>query len=468
MLFNSLIFLCFLPIVFALYWCIPPRWRNIFLLLASYYFYFSYNPWFLLLLIGTSAFDYWCARRIQRQQSPRAKKTFLLLSVISNIGVLFAFKYAVFFYNGFAFITSSIFHFPSYIVNIIIPAGLSFYTFQSLSYTIDVYRGKYAASDTLSDFLLYVSFFPHMVAGPIVRYNDLMPQFKVVQYFRQIDWGGFARLVIWGYFKKMVIADNLAKIINPMFDQPAGYSSAELWLAGFLFVVQLYCDFSGYSDIAIGVAKLFHINLSINWRRPLLASSFTQYWHRHHISLTNWFREYVYISLGGNRVSYGRWLFNILFVFLISGLWHGASVTFLVWALLHGLFYLGEQVFNKKYPGFKGSRFIGWMYVTLFNSLFFIAFRANSMAELGQIYSTILHFKGGFGKMWLTNDHSFLAVMACMIVLLYVKELNEEFGLWQGKAGYRATWKPAFYIAMLCLIFCFGNFHANAFIYFQF
>ena len=235
----------------------PIKFRNYFLLAASYYFYYTYNPWFLLLLIGTSGFDYWCARSIQNSQT--AKKTYLVLSVISNIGVLFAFKYFVFFYNS----SVEIFNLEYSILNqIIIPAGLSFYTFQSLSYTIDVYRGKYKANDTLFDFLLYVSFFPHMVAGPIVRYNSLMPQLKVVSYFKSIDWKSFATLVIWGYFKKLVIADNLNLIVTPVFNNVTAFNGVELLLAGFLFVIQVYCDFSGYSDIAIGVAKLFNINLS--------------------------------------------------------------------------------------------------------------------------------------------------------------------------------------------------------------
>lgn len=469
MLFNSLIFLCFLPVVFILYWCMLPKYRNLFLLAASWYFYASYNPWFLLLLMGTSGFDYWCARQMQHR--PALKKTYLLLSILSNIWILVAFKYTAFFYNSFGAAGASFFHLSSSSISrIVVPAGLSFYTFQSLSYTIDVYRGKYKPSDTLTDFMLYVSFFPHMVAGPIVRYNDLMPQFKVVQYFRQIDWSAFARYTIWGYFKKMVIADNLADVVNPVFSHVTGFNSMELLVAGFLFVAQLYCDFSGYSDIAIGVAKLFHINLSINWRRPLLSRSFTQYWHRHHISLTNWFREYVYISLGGNRVSYGRWMFNILFVFLLSGLWHGSNITFVVWAGLHGLFYLGEQMLNRKYPQRPIPGALGWLYVTVFNAVFFIAFRANTMADLVYIYKSLLHFnvQGGLSHLLQLNDLSYYAVMACLLVLLYAKELVEEFGVPTVSLYSQRLWKPAFYLGALLAIFALGNFRSNAFIYFQF
>ena len=263
----------------------PVRYRNYHLLLASYIFYFSYNPWFLLLLFGTSAFDFWCAKKIQDSTNHSVKKSIVTLSVLSNIGVLFAFKYFVPIANTFISDPANLFH------AIIIPAGLSFYTFQSLSYTIDVYRGKYKAADTLYEFLLYVSFFPHMVAGPIVRYADLMPQFKVVHYFKSIQWGAFAKLSIWGYFKKMVIADNLSQLVTPVFNDVASFNSAELLLAGFLFVVQVYCDFSGYSDIATGISKLFGIDLSLNWRRPLLSKSLQEFWTRNHISITTWFRD---------------------------------------------------------------------------------------------------------------------------------------------------------------------------------
>ena len=293
MLFNSLIFLVFLPVVFTAYWLIPAKHRNLFLLIASYYFYFSYNPWFLLLLIGTSGLDFYLAKAISKTEQLAKRKTLLILSIVSNIGVLFVFKYLVFFYNSFGQLLNSEF---SILNSFIIPAGLSFYTFQSISYTIDVYRNKYKADDTLKDFLLYVSFFPHMVAGPIVRHHTLMPQLKTTHFFKDVEWGNASKLIIWGFFKKMVIADNIAYLVNPVFNDLANdFNSVEFIIIGVLFLIQLYADFSGYSDIAIGVAKLFKINLNINWKRPLLSKSVTEYWQRHHISLTGWFKEYVYI-----------------------------------------------------------------------------------------------------------------------------------------------------------------------------
>lgn len=457
----------FLPCVFAIYWFLAPKWRNLFLLGASYYFYFSYNPWFLLLLIGTSALDFYVAKLISASEHPTRRKALLAFSIGCNIGVLFIFKYFIFFYNSISPLTT---HY-SLLNSFIIPAGLSFYTFQSISYTIDVYRNKYKADDTLTDFLLYVSFFPHMVAGPIVRYNSLMPQLKIVQYFKRIDWEAFAKLTVWGYFKKMVIADNLSSIVTPIFNDVGHYSGSTLLLAGFLFVVQVYADFSGYSDIATGVAKLFGINLSLNWRRPLFSKSLHEFWTRNHISITTWFRDYLYIGLGGNRVSYPRWLLNIFLVFLISGLWHGANFTFVVWGSMHGIVFILETLILKRFPGFKAPKFIGWLYLMSFHTLSLIAFRALSMHDLGYIYKQIFTaFHPGLLLTELTQLTSvfFLTVCALLIGLLFLKEANEEYAFLNKIKGFETIYKPAFFILALAGIFLLGNFNANQFIYFQF
>lgn len=468
MLFNSLIFTVFLPIVFSIYWIIPSKYRNYFLLLASYYFYYSYNPWFLVLLIGTSGLDYFIARKISSANDQRKKKALLMISLLSNIGVLFIFKYFVFVYNS----SAEVFDLDTKLLNnLIIPAGLSFYTFQSISYTIDVYRNKYKADDTLSDFLLYVSFFPHMVAGPIVRYNDLMPQFKIITYFKNINWQQFATLVIWGYFKKLVIADNLNLIVTPVFNNVTDFSGFELLLAGFLFVIQVYCDFSGYSDIATGVAKLFNINLSLNWRRPLFSRSLHEFWKRNHISITTWFRDYLYIGLGGSRVSYKRWLLNIFLVFVISGFWHGANFTFIIWGILHGLFYILEILLIKKFPQIKLPSTIGRLYLLGFHTLSLIAFRANSIQDLNSIYSSIFSFKVNyFSLINIQNYHDkfFFFIITFSILILFFKELNEEYAIINKYQNSYSLLKPAVYISLVVLIFILGNFSANTFIYFQF
>ncbi len=467
MLFNSILFLIFLPCVFAGYWLLPAKNRNVFLLVASYYFYFSYNPWFLLLLIGTSAFDFYLARCIAKTEIKNKRKLLLVVSVLSNIGVLFVFKYFVFFYNsGLSLFSDK----PLFLSNFIIPAGLSFYTFQSISYTIDVYRKKYKTDDTLVNFLLYVSFFPHMVAGPIVKHNSLMPQLKQTRFFKNIDWQNAIKLIIWGFFKKMVIADNVAIVVNKVFNNlPINFNSIEYLLIAFLFLVQLYADFSGYSDIAIGVAKLFNLNLNLNWQRPLLATSVTNYWQRHHISLTNWFKEYVYISIGGNKVTATKWVFNILLVFLLSGLWHGANFTFIVWGLLNGLFYLLEHITLNK--TMQLPRILKWAYTLFFISLFFIAFRANSISDLLVIYKQIVvnfSFTNGVNHLFNLNDKLYYVLIIALLLILFLKELQEEFVFYKPSQFKQQIAIPIFYISILCLVFCFGNFNSVSFIYFQF
>ncbi|MBL7895267.1 MAG: MBOAT family protein [Bacteroidia bacterium] len=474
MLFNSVIFLLFIPIVFLVYWLLPARFRNLHLLISSYFFYFSYNPWFLLLLFGTSAFDFWCAKRIDASDNPGIKKFWLTSSVVTNIGVLFAFKYFVPIANYFIYEFNKaecVWDENTLFNNVIIPAGLSFYTFQSLSYTIDVYRGKYKCSDTLYEFLLYVSFFPHMVAGPIVRYSDLMPQFKVVQYLKKIDWESFIRLTIWGYFKKMVIADNLSKLVTPVFNYVESYNSIELLLAGFLFVVQVYCDFSGYSDIATGISKLFGINLSLNWRRPLLSKSLHEFWTRNHISITTWFRDYLYISLGGSRVSYVRWLINIFLVFLISGAWHGANLTFVVWGALHGVVYIIEILVSKKFPNFKAPTFAGWLYLIFFHTISLIAFRALNTEDLWHIYDKLfcsINLDNGISHLLAIADRLFFYICMALVILLFVKEYMEEHKRSDSFEKFKSSLRPFVYVLLLVLIFVLGDFNANEFIYFQF
>jgi len=322
----------------------------------------------------------------------------------------------------------------------------------------------------LYEFLLYVSFFPHMVAGPVVRYNSLMPQFKVPHYFKTIKWKAFATLCIWGYFKKMVIADNLNELVTPVFSQPENYNASVLLFTGFLFVIQVYCDFSGYSDIAAGIAKLFGIDLSLNWRRPLLSKSLHEFWTRNHISITTWFRDYLYISLGGNRVSYQRWLLNIFLVFVISGLWHGAGLTFLVWGSMHGVFYIGEILLKKYFPGFKVPKFGGWLYLILFHTISLIAFRAICLDDLWHIYKTIFSTENwnGLEALISIKDRLFFYICGALIVLLFVKEYLEEYTFSPGFERAKAILRPWAYLVFLLGIFVIGNFNANAFIYFQF
>jgi D-alanyl-lipoteichoic acid acyltransferase DltB (MBOAT superfamily) len=310
-----------------------------------------------------------------------------------------------------------------------------------------------------------------MVAGPIVRYNDLMPQFKIITYFKNINWQQVATLVIWGYFKKLVIADNLNLIVTPVFNNVTAFTGFELALAGFLFVIQVYCDFSGYSDIATGVAKLFNINLSLNWRRPLLSKSLHEFWKRNHISITTWFRDYLYIGLGGSRVSYNRWLINIFLVFVISGFWHGANFTFIIWGTMHGLLYILEIILNKMFPTIKVPGVIGRLYLLGFHTLSLIAFRANNLLDLRAIYSKIFTLsKENFmiNSLLKHQDRLYFFIIFLLIVILFIKEINEEYAIINKNKTVYSILKPLAFILFIVLIFTLGNFSANTFIYFQF
>ncbi len=483
MTFNSLHFLVFLPVVFALHWLLPQRWRWMLLLAVSYYFYMSWNPWFGILLAGTTLVDWYAAIKIQNSEFKNSKRTWLLVSVVSNLGCLAGFKYAAFFYNTFEWTTSQVSgSMPQYLEAILIPVGLSFYTFQSLGYTIDVYRGQVKAERNPGMFALYVSFFPQLVAGPVERYGHLAPQFRTPHFLRSETLITGTRLALWGFFKKIAIADRLGDFVTPIFDRPENFNGLTLLIAGFFFVVQVYCDFSGYSDIATGVARMFGYELRLNWRRPLLSRSLHEFWSRNHISMTTWFRDYLYISLGGNKVPYPRWLLNIFLAFLLSGLWHGAKWTFVIWGAMHGIVYLLEIFVSRprknrerQAAGVRdggGRRFFGWIYLIVFHTISLIAFRANSAEDLGLIYSKIFSFEWNAGIAFMElrtlQDLFPLLLGATMIVFLFLKELNEEYGWLNRLKNFDRWWRPVFYVLLFVALFTIGQFSANEFIYYHF
>lgn len=456
MLFNSLTFLYFLGIVFTVYWWISPKYRMYFLLITSLYFYACFEWWYVLLLLLTTALDFWVVKAmLKREQN---KKIYLWTSILANLLVLSSFKYGYFFIH--------LIRGNEWQYQWAIPVGISFYTFQSMSYVIDVYRGRYRPNDTFTEFLLYVSFFPHMVAGPVVRYHALMPQLKKITFFKDIAWWEAYKLCLWGYFKKMVIADNLDSIVTPAFQNIQHFNAIETLLVGFLFAVQMYTDFSGYSDIAMGIAKLFNINLSINWLRPFLSKSVHELWHKYHISVTSWFRDYLYISLGGNRVNVSRWIMNILVTFAISGFWHGSSYTFIIWGMLHGIMYLLEYFFISKTFLVRGI--VGHIYLLTFYSIAVIAFRAVDLQNL-------LHAYANFFQDWSFTLHHLIALndkiywyFAWIVVgIVFMKEIIEEST--NVNVRYLAdTFREVFYVLLFVGIFLLGNFHSLPFIYFQF
>lgn len=339
MTFNSLEFLCFYPILACLYFILPKSWRMPLLLLASYFFYMFYQPELVVLILGTTVVSWLSAFLIERTDKRGIKKLFLCLTLLVCLGVLFFFKY-------FNFLSDSIRSIaelfgvttPRIILDLVLPVGISFYTFQTLSYVIDVYRGDIKCERNFFYYALFVSFFPQLVAGPIERPSNLIPQLKEEHKLSLDDLTAGAKYMLLGFFKKICVADAVSVYVNAVYNNPDGADSLSIVIATILFALQIYCDFSGYTDIATGCARVMGIRLMKNFDHPYSASSIKEFWSRWHISLSGWFRDYLYIPLGGNRCSAGRHLFNLFFVFLVSGLWHGAAFTFVIWGALHGLY----------------------------------------------------------------------------------------------------------------------------------
>ena len=492
MLFNSIHFLIFFPLVVALYFGMPYRLRSYFLLAASYYFYMCWKVEYILLIIISTLIDYSCGIAIAGAGKNSTKRAFLLLSLITNLGLLFSFKYYNFFSGSTEQFLGSfniLYHLPS--LKVLLPVGISFYTFQTLSYTIEVYRGKIDSEKNLKNFALYVAFFPQLVAGPIERADRLLPQLKAEHDFNLERFMSGFQLIVWGFFKKLVIADRLALLVNHVYASPHEQSSAALLLATYFFAFQIYCDFSGYSDIAIGTARILGVELMKNFNRPYHSKSIHEFWSRWHISLSTWFRDYLYIPLGGNRVSGNRWMINIMIVFVVSGLWHGANWTFVVWGFIHGAYLLigrvGQGVRDKiscavglvKKPELQTAL---KMFITFHLVLLsWIFFRAQNISDAWYVLKSILGFKGysEFFAMLCMPDTlestlglnlsglliSVTAILALEITHLVVRHRENH----PQKTVRVPLWNQYWlnYIVVL-VILIFGVFNSNEFIYFQF
>ncbi len=339
MIFNSMAFAIFLPIVFILYWVFPHKYRYLFLLAASFYFYMYMDVRYLFFLSGTCVLSFFLGLALQRAKTPSSKKIFLFTGVLILAGVLILLKYLGFFLG----LTGL----PSPAIQFMLPVGISFYTFQTLGYLIDIYRGKYPAERHFGYYCLFVSFFPHLLSGPIGRGDLLLPQFKKVRSFDSSKAAYGVKLMTVGYFKKLVVAGLLTPTVDAVYNNPENYIGLVYIIATVMFALQIYCDFSGYSDIAAGCAKLFGIDLTENFKTPYFSRSIREFWGRWHISLSGWFRDYVYIPLGGNRVCMFRHCLNLMLTFLISGLWHGAGLTYLVWGGIHGFYQIIEACFQR-------------------------------------------------------------------------------------------------------------------------
>lgn len=339
MTFTTATYLLFLPLVFALYWSIRSvRMQNLLLLAASYLFYGWWDWRFGTLMLGSSLIDFAIGLRLAKSERLSSRRCLLGVSFIANLGLLGLFKYFNFFTENFQWMASQAgWEVGPTTLNMILPVGISFYTFQTLGYTIDVYRNKIEPSRNLIDYLAFVSFFPQLVAGPIERASAMLPQFARRRHFDFDLAGEGCRLILWGFFKKLMIADRLAIVVDPYYAQPESFTGPQLMMATLLFAFQIYCDFSAYSDIAIGTAKLFGIRLMRNFAYPYFSQSVSEFWRRWHISLSTWFRDYVFVPLGGSRCSKPRRNLNLLITFLVSGLWHGAAWRFVIWGGINGI-----------------------------------------------------------------------------------------------------------------------------------
>lgn len=490
MLFNSIQFLVFFPLVVILYFTLPHRYRWVFLLAASYYFYMCWKPEYIILIIISTLIDYYAGIKMEQAVEIAKRKKFLLLSLASNLGLLFTFKYFNFFNNSFQNIFQhfNIFY-DSPTFNLLLPVGISFYTFQTLSYSIDVYRGERKAEHHLGYFALYVSFFPQLVAGPIERSTSLMPQFFEKHEFNSQRVSDGLKLMMWGFFKKVVIADRLAVLVNQVYNNAEGYEGFPLLLATYFFAFQIYCDFSGYSDIAIGAAQVMGFKLMDNFNRPYYSKSISEFWKRWHISLSTWFRDYLYIPLGGNRVVKWRWYLNLFITFLVSGLWHGANWTFVVWGAIHGfylVFALWTKNITKKIYNFihlkkrSGAKKFVDVFITFHLVIFaWVFFRANSFNDAVYILTNMfpLNFSEFIIKLSSTGaTQSLLGLTKRGLVLAILSIIFMEFvHLLQRHRKMRnfLSDKPiilrwAIYYALIIAIISFGEFRMQEFIYFQF
>ncbi len=473
MLFNSLSYAIFLPAVFILHWILPHRFRWVLLLTASYYFYMSWNPKYVVLIATTTLVSYACAILIERTDSPVKKKLAVLAALFVALGILYLFKYFDFSLDLLSRIVS--FQRPS--LGLLLPVGISFYTFQTLSYVIDVYRGEVPAEKHLGIYATFVSFFPQLVAGPIERTANLLPQIRNEKHFdRDAAFYG-VRLILWGLYKKMVIADNLAEWVDCVFGNVSYYEGGSLLLAAVFFSIQIYCDFSGYSDIARGSAKLLNIDLMENFKSPYFSASIREFWSRWHISLSTWFRDYVYIPLGGNRVSRFKNMRNLLITFLISGLWHGASLTYVFWGGVHGLAQIGEKAAGigkcTKRGIVRGLRVAA---VFAFVTVAWIFFRAQTIRDAVYVLKSIPAGLGSPGA-YVRNMFSDLDVgltSGLRILLLYFLPLSvyDYFStgtdVCAGIGKCPALVRYGYAVILGLLILVFGYAGQSSFVYFQF
>lgn len=470
MLFNSVDFAFFLPLVFLGYWFIFKNLKsqNIFLLVASYFFYSCWDWRFLFLLLFSTGLDYFTGYKIYMAQGHR-KKMWLTISITCNLGFLFFFKYYNFFAESFRDVFTIFGHRPSLsTLNIILPVGISFYTFHGLSYIIDIYKERIKPINNFTDYALFVSYFPLLVAGPIERATHLLPQLQKKRIFSYALASDGMRQLLWGLFKKIVIADNCAMYADGVFTNPGDYSGSSALLATLFFSIQIYADFSGYTDMASGASKLFGIHLLRNFNYPYFSANIAEFWRRWHISLSSWFRDYVYIPLGGSRGSIFKQLRNVFIIFLLSGFWHGANSTFLLWGFVHACLFIPLLLMktNRESAGeVPQIKNIGYMALTFFQvSLAWIFFRAANLADAATIFKNI--FSATLFTTPAFLPKRFIILIAVFMITEWLGRRNEH-PLATLNARLPVAIRISVYYILIALILVYMGNEAQ-FIYFQF
>ena len=484
MLFNSLHFVVFFVVITCIYYLIPFRFQWQLLLTASCYFYMAFVPVYIFILGFTIFIDFYAGLYIERTTG-HTRKVYLIASLLANIGVLSVFKYYNFLNENLSVILSS-FNLTNYIpsLTILLPIGLSFHTFQAMSYTIEVYRGNQRAEKHLGIYALYVMFYPQLVAGPIERPQNVLYQFHEKHDFKPDQISEGLKLIAWGLFKKVVIADRLAITVNNVYDNPTHFEGLPLIIATVMFAFQIYCDFSGYSDIALGTAQTLGFRLMKNFDRPYFSTSLSEFWTRWHISLSTWFRDYLYIPLGGNRVTKSRWYINLFITFLVSGFWHGANWTYIIWGSLNGLYLITENVTYKarltishavglqSWPILR--KIVGILVTFCLTCLAWVFFRARSVRDANFIIShlfvnikeSLTHVKPSeLGS----TLYDWVIGLGCLSILLLIEYAQGQFSIKWWMKQQPVYIRMGLYFALIMLVLLFGVFDVQEqFIYFQF
>ena len=471
MLFNSLEFLIFFPAVCIIYFLLGKnKFRNPFLLVASYYFYMNWKPIYALLILTSTILTYACGLLVEKHSDDtRKKKTFLTISLVLNFAILFVFKY-------FNFINESVYELLSLFglrwsvpnLDILLPVGISFYTFQAVGYSVDVYRGTIKAERNFFTYALFVSFFPQLVAGPIERAKNLLPQFHEEHSFKYDDVAEGFKQMLWGFFMKLCVADRLSAYVDAVYNNVGNHNGTSMIVATIFFTFQIYCDFGGYSNIAIGAARIMGFRLMENFKRPYLSMSVKEFWKRWHISLSSWFMDYVYIPLGGNRVKYGRHLLNLMITFLVSGIWHGANWTFFLWGALHGTYLVFGNVFRKYIYSPKQenlfSKVLSVVFCFVLVAFAWVFFRANTVGDAFTIIGKMLTEHGNLHVKWFVMSNGLLALL-----VLIIKDIKDDFGLkFSFMHSKHMVVRYASCVLIIAFILLFGVLHGGQFIYFQF